>query len=240
MSNIYSNAFFHYTTKEGLLGILQEGFKASYCKEQFKDNKGDLRYIGIPMISFCDIPLSLISLVLYGNGEYAIGMKRSWGINKGLIPVFYYSNNKKSMMTISISDSCTKFYAGEIKNNSLKYKILGISKPMKKYKADKSMQEMDNYREKEWRKVFYGEKWKDETELNNWRGRGNKPFLDNKLTFKSTDVEFIITQNDDTASELIGNILNPEFVICGSPISSKEKYELISKIITKTRIEENF
>ena len=80
MPRIYSNAFFHYTTKEGLLGILKEGFKASYCKEQFKNNKGELRYIGIPMISFCDIPLSLISQILYGEGKYAIGMKRTWGI----------------------------------------------------------------------------------------------------------------------------------------------------------------
>lgn len=240
MPRIYSNAFFHYTTKEGLLGILKEGFKASYCKEQFKDNAGNLQYIGIPMISFCDIPLSLISQILYGEGKYAIGMKRTWGIRKGLTPVLYYSNKENSMITKSISDSCSKFYTNEINNKTLKYKILGISKPMRKYKVDKPNQERDNYREREWRKVFYNKKWLDETALNEWRGKGGKPFLNDKLIFKPTDIEFIITENDSTASELIEQILDSNFTICGSCVKSQERYELISKIITKQKIEENF
>ncbi len=82
MARIYSNSFFHYTTQEGLLGILQEGFKATYCKEQFKNGEGEIKYIGIPMISFCDIPLSLLSEVVYGDRGYAIGMKREWGLKK--------------------------------------------------------------------------------------------------------------------------------------------------------------
>ena len=240
MPRIYSNAFFHYTTKEGLLGILKEGFKASYCKEQFKDNAGNLQYIGIPMISFCDIPLSLISQILYGEGKYAIGMKRTWGIRKGLTPVLYYSNNENSMITKSISDSCSKFYTNEINNKTLKYKILGISKPMRKYKVDKPNQETDNYREREWRKVFYREKWKNEIEYEKWRGKGGKPFLNDKLIFKPTDIEFIITENDSIASELIEQILGSKFTICGSHVPPQEQYELISKIITKQKIEENF
>lgn len=61
--NIYSNSFFH-RVKDFLTiqKILEEGFKAFYCKEEiFRGKKNQSTYIGIPMISFCDIPLLYIA-----------------------------------------------------------------------------------------------------------------------------------------------------------------------------------
>lgn len=78
--------------------------------------------------------------------------------------------------------------------------------------------------------------------LNKWRSKNAKPLLDNKkLTFKPDDIEFIITENNNAASELISLIMSNEFALCGcSTIDAQVRYGLISKIITKERITENF
>ena len=91
MSRIYSGSFFHYTDSlKSLLSILKSGFKFSYSKEQFRNEKNELVYLKIPMVSFCDIPLGLIQHITYGG--YALGMNRSWGNEKKLQPVNYYKN----------------------------------------------------------------------------------------------------------------------------------------------------
>ena len=90
MSRIYSHSFFHYTNEEfKLIGILREGFIASYAKEEFMDLNGKLQHLYIPMVSFCDVPLSHIeNPTVYGN--FAVGMNRAWGNSKKLSPVAYY------------------------------------------------------------------------------------------------------------------------------------------------------
>ena len=96
MSRIYSNSFFHYTNEEKkLVGILRDGFIASYAKEEFKDLAGKLQHLYIPMVSFCDVPLSHIeNPTVYGN--FAVGMNRAWGKGKNLSPVAYYPNKKEN------------------------------------------------------------------------------------------------------------------------------------------------
>ena len=93
--NIYSNSFFHRVRNfDAIKGILEDGFKAYYCKEEvFVGNKKKPSYIGIPMVSFCDLPLAYFSQNNYG--EYGIAMSRSWGREKSLEPVLYYPNDEK-------------------------------------------------------------------------------------------------------------------------------------------------
>ncbi len=244
MARIYSNSFFHYTTQEGLLGILQEGFKATYCKEQFKNKEGEIKYIGIPMISFCDIPLSLLSEVVYGDRGYAIGMKREWGLKKCLIPVFYYSPSENSMSTKLLQDSCSKFYANQIHSGDAQYTMLGISKPYEKFEDEAYIKgrKKENYQEREWRKIDYSQRiWYDLKCYTEWRGvKKSKPYLNEKLEFTIDDIELIMVKNDKTAQTVIKKILNPKFKICGQEISDKLRYQLISKIITKDQITNNF
>ena len=246
MARIYSNSFFHYTTQEGLLGILKEGFKATYCKEQFKNKEGEIKYIGIPMISFCDIPLSLLSEVVYGDRGYAIGMKREWGLKKCLIPVFYFSNEDSSMIQKAMQRNCSNFYKIRREKNKTKfsYKILGMSKPIQKFSDDDYTRGKipDNYKEREWRKVFYKELWKDETEYQKWRGEQNdpKPMLSKKMTFDVNDIDFIILENNTDVHTFIEKIQSSDFQICNKKIEEKDKYLLVAKIITKDQITNNF
>ena len=245
MSNIYSQSFFHYTTKKGLLGILKDGFGASYCKEQFKNSAGNLRYIGIPMISFCDIPLSLLPKIVYAQRGYAIGMKREWGLRKCLIPVFYFSNEDNSALTNSIKKSCSDFYANGINSNELPYKILGISKPYEKYE-DKDYikgRNKENYIEREWRKIYFTEGWKTLEQYEKLRGdkkQKPKPMLADKLEFTIDDIEFIIVKRDKDIDSMIKSILKNDMKICQNELNDIDKQRLIAKIITEKQIKENF
>lgn len=91
--NSHTPALSHYTkSKESLLSILEHGLFFSYCKEKFSDK----RCVGIPMVSFCDIPN-------YDNieqrkkyGSYAIGFSKEYLRDKykdAISPIHYCMSN---------------------------------------------------------------------------------------------------------------------------------------------------
>ncbi|MBW2962136.1 abortive infection system antitoxin AbiGi family protein [Mesonia aestuariivivens] len=67
--------------------LKSKSFKPSYCKENFGNYE-----ILIPMVSFCNIPLSLVPNFLY-YGDYGIGLSQEWGIKNNIEPVKYLVNN---------------------------------------------------------------------------------------------------------------------------------------------------
>lgn len=89
------DTLFHGTKKiSQLISILENGFYPSYADEKFAG-----RNTKILMVSFSNIPLiEARNQVNYGN--YFIGLKRSWGINKKVHPVAYsyeYSQYEKDL-----------------------------------------------------------------------------------------------------------------------------------------------
>lgn len=86
---VTSETLFHFTTSlKNLQNILSKKFHLTYCKEKYTLNyeTHDNYY---PMISFCDIPLSLANNQMKNYGSYAIGMTKEWGIKNKLNPVVY-------------------------------------------------------------------------------------------------------------------------------------------------------
>jgi hypothetical protein len=78
------NHVFHYTDSlDRVLGIIDQGFLPSYCYETF----GEMEYY-IPMVSFCNIPLTEVSLYLR-YGQYGIGLTLDWAISHTISPVVY-------------------------------------------------------------------------------------------------------------------------------------------------------
>lgn len=105
-----SNTLWQQTTKDGLKGILKlRSFLYSYCKEAVFNDLSKKEY-AIPMVSFCDIPLSEQSGYLGKYGNYAIGIKRSWALKNKLNPVSYFYRDSaifhyiSGMMKKSIQD----------------------------------------------------------------------------------------------------------------------------------------
>jgi len=88
-----SNSLIHLTKeKQALIGILTENFKIKFCLENLLTQKGNLKY-AVPMVSFCDIPMSEIKDHVSKYGSYGIGLTKEWGQSNNLNPVFYVDRN---------------------------------------------------------------------------------------------------------------------------------------------------
>lgn len=87
--NISSNVLFHFTPQISFFeDILKNGFWPRYCREYGWANK----YIdfAVPMVSFCDIPLSMIEKHTKFYGSYGIGVSKDWiRKHKTITPVQY-------------------------------------------------------------------------------------------------------------------------------------------------------
>ena len=185
------------------------------------------------MVSFCDIPLSLISKNHYG--KYGIALSRSWGKKKHLEPVLYYPNDVGCQSTKMIIRAADNFI--QDRNNSGAYRILGYSKPMEK-PTKKEGQSSDNYAEREWRKVYANPvplKWLTEEEYVDYRGDENEPKqpVGNILCFKANDIDFILVKNKTDVLKLQKFIMKQLKHIGGNKDDAEieEKWLLLTKII---------
>ncbi len=85
-----SNTLIHFTAnKEALKGILADNFKLKYCKEVLNWGDKSPMELYVPMVSFCDIPLSQIKEHISRYGHYGIGLTREWAVANKLNPVLY-------------------------------------------------------------------------------------------------------------------------------------------------------
>lgn len=90
--NLSSRNFFHFTPKETLKKILENRFYALYSEEEiFKTafDKDDEPNQYIPMVSFCNIPLTMIRKHSLDYYEYGIGLKNKWVKANRINPVLY-------------------------------------------------------------------------------------------------------------------------------------------------------
>jgi hypothetical protein len=99
---ISSNTLFHFTSGiDHIISIFKDRF--------FRPNLSleDLSFltieekVAIPMISFCDIPLSQTKAHMRVYGYYGIGLSKSWGQKNGVSPVLY--TYQGSPLTASLS-----------------------------------------------------------------------------------------------------------------------------------------
>ena len=102
---ISSNTLFHFTrSAEALVGILKHEFTPHYCLEDYSVLPAaapESPNIAIPMVCFCDIPLSQISEHLAKYGDFGIGLSKNWGMKKGVSPVLYAYPGSSTAAAIS-------------------------------------------------------------------------------------------------------------------------------------------
>lgn len=169
MLSYRTNSLFHYTRKTvSLLQIIKSGtLYPNYCKEDLSTETNPNFTLGIPQICFCDIPLSNSMLFQNQYGKYAIGFKKSWGINKGANPIHYINNSSIIDALISYRQFLNN-YCGIDKENKdfgkqvdMFYKMLNVDKAkcytlgfIKKYNGEWKGKEYCNYEENEWRYVL--------------------------------------------------------------------------------------
>lgn len=129
MNNTLSaNTLFHFTNNiDNIVGILTDGFCPRLCMEDQSFVLHGLSEINaeiaIPMVCFCDIPLSQIKNHVSNYGGYAIGLSKDWGKRNGLNPVMYAIN--KSVPVKILNDDLKNLYKKALelkpleKNNDL-------------------------------------------------------------------------------------------------------------------------
>ena len=232
--NIYSNSFFQRVESWDILkSILSQGFKAFYCKEEIYCGKnGKPTYIGIPLISFCDIPLSLVTHNNYG--KCGITMSRKWGRGKHLEPVLYYPNDTKCQSTKMIVKAANVFLKDRKDYDA--YRILGYAKPFTKPTPIPGYSS-DNYAEREWRKVYANPtplKWLTEDEYDKYRGDKNTPknAVGTPLNFEAQHVDFILV--DKSHVKDLQNFIMDELMTMGKedrPATRDDKLTLLSRIL---------
>ena len=240
-----SSSFFHFASDlQAIIDILKKGFNVYYCLEEIYSSSSGVQHIGIPMVSFCDIPLNFVSKNNYG--KYAIGMSRSWGISHELLPVSYYPNNKNCLSTKNVIAATNSFLTA--RNNPTDYRVLGYSKPMYKIAPPtKKNISLDNYQEREWRKVYASvlpNVWKTEAEYKKYRGNKSTPKkqVGTSLKFSPRDVDFIIIRESDR-QQLIDYIMRSGLTYLGGktlvPISSTDQELLLTKIVSYESLIDN-
>lgn len=224
MARIYSTSYFHYTKNlKSLESILQGGFQGFYCREEFKF-KSELTNIYVPMVSFCDLPLSHIASMTYG--DYVIGMSSVWGNDSLLTPICYFPRKADNPLTRYISALAKRFENGSVKYSDAT--ILAYAKPKNKYTTNGHTR--DNYKERECRRAYTPSITID---VNKHR----TPCPNLKLSFTETDITFIIVKDEQTKSALMQS-MQSWTTVGGNVITNKEL--LYTKIITKQEIANNF
>lgn len=95
---ISSTTLFHFTKDlDTIKYILSDGyFWPIYSIEYDKGPDANGAYDALPMVCFCDIPLSQISEHIKDSGSFGIGISKQWGKEK-ISPVVYYKDKQAIM-----------------------------------------------------------------------------------------------------------------------------------------------
>lgn len=88
MESLRTSSLFHYTDFNSLKRILAGGLVPNYCSEDLTVG-GRQFVIGLPMVCFCDIPLTRTAEFTKRYGRHAIALSKKWAAKKGINPVLY-------------------------------------------------------------------------------------------------------------------------------------------------------
>jgi hypothetical protein len=251
-NNVSANTLFHFTKKkESLINILGNFFWPHYSEEAIgKRNDGELIKWYVPMICFCDIPLSQINNHILEYGKYAIGLSKEWGINEGISPILYYHKNSLIFKSItSIKNEIAKFEKEPESNKIINYYIYQRLF-LKQYEEpvvcrDKTIP-IRRYDEREWRYIPAPEKLFAPTQLvlTEYKFKDKELVKDNckklrdefTLKFSPNDIKYIIVETENEILEMCKSIMD----LKGSTYSYDQLLILTTRVISTERIMQDF
>ncbi|MBQ8157825.1 MAG: hypothetical protein IJ081_02250 [Prevotella sp.] len=235
---ISSNTLFHFTREfKYLKQSLEEGLWPRYCIEK-KWNGKDL---AIPMLCFCDIPLSQVKDHIdeeKGYGCYGIGICKSFARDNNITPVTYLSKGSimRNKIEYYISNYTTP--SDNLKRMDFEELMLYYVKKVNGYNKNSELKRKF-YNEREWRYVpqiskdihleiltgDYDEKEKVEDLSIRTKNC--------KLILKPEDIAYIIVKEETEVKHMI-KYLNRQYA------NYKLLEQLYSRIITVKQINEDF
>lgn len=226
MARISSSTLFNFTDSiDHLVDNLKNGF---YCHNTYE--KLPLKNNGyrVPMVCFCDIPLSLISEHFDWYGRYGIGIKRTYARQNGVKPVWYVTSESNLVRNLVKNTDLSEYE----RKHLVPYLKQFIGN--QQYKDGKEKRKKF-YDEREWRyipdnslvELYFGIKaQREKTEA---KQNGDRMKLD------LNEVEYIIIEKETDFDRMIKELRT---------IANKDeklKFEsLIAKIMTAKQIERDF
>lgn len=244
---ISANTLFHFTRKyETLINILMSKFYPRLCLESCLLSKDNKKW-AVPMVCFCDIPLSNIAQHTQKYGNYAIGIKKDWAIEQGVSPILYVHEKSR------IVDQCRDALAWSIERNDVDdvitderaARLISMFYMMKPYEGVESLTgqsyKIRYYDEREWRyipPVSNGNNiFLTEDNYNNLNIRDNFNTINERygVEFNPDAINYIIVEKEDEIVPLIHEL---SYIKGDFPHKSVEL--LTSRIISMDRIKEDF
>jgi hypothetical protein len=235
-----SNSIIHFSNKKGLEGILGKNFGMKYCKETLYTNYSDPIELYVPMISFCDIPLSETKEHIGKYGNYGIGLTKEWAKNNNLNPVLYIEQNSYLTRSYISVFKDTK----DTKEMTAKKNTLNILRYMKNYEADllRGRKITKNYRfsdEREWRYVADINSANIKfliTKAEYDKNKHGRLLPNVSLKFEPRDIKYIIIKNDNEIEHFINLLRNAK----GKTYTQFDIERLTTRIITAEQIKSDF
>ncbi len=248
--SLSSNTIVHFTnSKESLKGILRDNFKIFYCMEQLSIGGREPIEFAVPMVSFCDIPLSQVKSHIVKYGAYGIGLTKEWAEKQKLNPVLYVE--KDSLLSRSYATAYKEYLVDPgkyIKDLDLKERSLAdIMRYMKNYQNDliRGGKVYKNYRysdEREWRYVIdFNEDIRFLLDISSYN-TDEKKILANetlekyRLEFTPNDIKYVIIQDESEISEFLDVLKTSK----GNKYSYNDVERLMTRIITTEQIISDF
>lgn len=248
MDNPKSKTLFHFTKKsDNFYSILENGLKLSYCEERYNDKF----HYALPMICFCDMPLSMIGEHVEKYGSFGLGFDKHQMIKtywKYLNPVNYiFSKDLLRAIEDNVETLRKKLNENSDDLNNI-YKTttkqLGFIKP---YLESKNKTPF--YNESEWRIIIPDRTkiegfepiewiWDDEE----FKKLDKSNVMQTHLpiyTFSPNEVKFILVDKSIKRCVITDKILNMK-TFGGKKIEDYQRYELLTKVVFLDEIKENF
>lgn len=245
-----SNSIIHFTnTKDKIKGILTNNFKINYCKEKIYFKPTTFVRCAVPMVSFCDIPLSEVKNHLSNYGPYGIGLTKSWAEKRGLNPVLYLE--KRS----SLAKNYLNIYQHYILESQKQVgqftghekSVVDLMRYMKNYQGElvRNGNIIKEYRfsdEREWRYVpSITEKLsmilaEHDYDTKEKEKKANKSLQKLRLEFEPSDIKYIIIENDSEISEFL-ELLR---ISKGKKYSYQEVERLMTRLLNTEQIVTDF
>jgi hypothetical protein len=249
-----SASLFHFTkTFDALRSIVQErGFRPHYARENL-EMFGLPKCLGVPMVSFCDMPLSQAEKHSKVYGCYALGLHKEWGKKKNISPIHYiYPDSICAKVIVEIykalPEKTTLHQCHCLKFNP-QTALFFYAKPYDGL-SSKTEREVTFYDEREWRYVPFA----DNTIGNQSIPTEVQPMLAEddyakpevfaektnilhqhyKLTFHGNDIKYIIVSKEEEIPQIVDEVYKmPQ-------CSEIDKKKLITRIISMKQIQEDF
>ncbi len=207
-----AETLFHFTSFQNLKRILDcKHFQANYSKERFTFRQTTVSHY-VPMVCFCDIPLTQTRNHILQYDGFAIGLSKEWGIGHGLNPVFYIS---PMGFTVTLENLSAGLKSHDFAQGAFEHTF----SYMKPYNEIANQKETLFYDEREWRFVPYVTQFEDKiVKQIYWHEGPSKKESDYiighrffTLDFEISDIKYLITKTDEDKTELLSFLRSNEY-----------------------------